>query len=53
MNVPSRIAMKMFVKMLDSKKDKTEKDEVMIKRLSSSYDISDKRHIEPILEFVK
>ena len=53
MNVPSRIAMKMFVKMLDSKKNKTEKGEIMVKRLSSSYDISDKRHIEPILEFVK
>ena len=43
----------MFVKMLDSKKNKTEKDEIMVKRLSSSYDISDKRHIEPIMEFVK
>ena len=53
MNAGSKIAMKMFVKMLDSKKNKTEKDEIMVKRLSSSYDISDKRHIEAILEFVK
>lgn len=53
MNTASKIAMKMFVKMLDSKKNKTEKDEIMVKRLSSSYDISDKRHIEAILEFVK
>ncbi len=53
MNMPSKIAMKMFIKMLESNKNKTEKDEVMIKMISSSYDISDKRHIEPILEFVK
>lgn len=53
MNTPSKIAMKMFIKMLESNKNKTEKDEVMIKMISSSYDISDKRHIEPIFEFVK
>ena len=53
MNTASKIAMKMFIKMLESNKNKTEKDEVMIKMISSSYDISDKRHIEPILEFVK
>ena len=53
MNMGSKIAMKMFIKMLESNKNKTEKDEVMIKMISSSYDISDKRHIEPILEFVK
>ena len=53
MNMGSKIAMKMFIKMLESNKNKTEKDEVMIKMISSSYDISDKRHIEAILEFVK
>lgn len=53
MNTPSKIAMKMFIKMLESNKNKTEKDEVMIKMISGSYDISDKRHIQPILDFVK
>lgn len=50
MSVPSKIMMKMFIKMLKAKKDKTESDEEMIKIISSSYDISDKKYIEPILE---
>ena len=42
--------MKMFIKALKAKKDKTEDDEMMIKMISSSYDISDKKYIEPILD---
>ena len=53
MNTPSKLAMKMFVSILKSNKNKTEKDEIQIKMISSSFDIADKRHIEPILEFVK
>lgn len=45
----SRLMMKMFVKTLKAKKDKTEEEQEMIKMLSSSYDISDKKYIEPIL----
>ncbi len=37
----------------EAKKDKTEQEEVMIKMISSSYDISDKKYIEPILECLK
>ena len=40
----------MFIKALKAKKDKTEEEEVMIKMIASSYDISDKKYIEPILE---
>jgi len=43
----------MFVKMLKAKKDKTEEDEIMIKMISSSYDISDVKYIEPILECLR
>lgn len=53
MSVPSKLMMKMFIKTLKSKKDKTESDKEMIKIISSSYDISDKKYIEPILECLK
>ena len=53
MSAPSKLMMKMFVKALKAKKDKTEEDEIMIKMISSSYDISDKKYIEPILECLR
>lgn len=53
MSVTSKLMMKMFIKMLKTKKDKTEAEQEMIKMISSSYDISDKKYIEPILECLK
>ncbi len=53
MPASSKFMMKMFIKMLKAKKDKTETDREMIKMISSSYDISDKKYIEPILECLK
>lgn len=53
MSAPSKIMMKMFVKTLKAKKDKTEEDQIMVKMISSSYDISDKKYIEPILQYLK
>ena len=53
MSTPSKLAMKMFIKALKAKKDKTEKEQEMIKMISSSYDISGKKYIEPILECLK
>lgn len=50
MPVSSRLMMKMFIKMLKAKKDKTKAEREMIKMISASYDISDKRYIEPVLE---
>lgn len=52
MSGASKTMMKMFVKMLNSKKDKTEADLMQIKMLSSSYDISDKKYIEPVVEYL-
>ena len=52
-SAPSKLMMKMFVKALKAKKDKTEADEEMIKMISSSYDISDIKYIEPILQCMK
>lgn len=50
MSITSKLMMKMFIKALKAKKDKTEEDEVMIKMISSSYDISNIKYIEPVLE---
>lgn len=50
MSAPSRLMMKMFIKTLQAKKDKTEAEQVMVKMISSSYNISDKKYIEPILQ---
>ena len=50
MSAPSKLMMKMFIKALKAKKGKTEAEEEMIKMISSSYDISDQKYIEPILE---
>lgn len=53
MNIGSKLMMKMFISMLKSKENKTKTDEEMIKRISGNYDISDKKYLEPILDFVK
>ncbi|MDE5590384.1 MAG: flavodoxin domain-containing protein [Acetatifactor sp.] len=50
MSGPSKLMMKIFIKTLKAKKNKTEADDEMIKMISSSYDISDKKYIEPILK---
>jgi len=52
MSVTSKLMMKMFVKTLKAKKDKTEEEQVMIEMITSSYDISDKKYIEPIIKYL-
>lgn len=52
MPAPSRFMMKMFIRTLKAKKDKTETDREAIKMLSQSYDISDREYIEPILRIL-
>lgn len=49
MSAPSKLMMKVFIKTLKAKKDKTETEQEMIKMVSSSYDISDRKYIEPIV----
>lgn len=53
MSAPSKLMMKMFIKSLKAKKDKTKAEQEMIRMISSSYDISDRKYIEPILECLK
>lgn len=50
MSASSRFMMKLFLKTLKAKKDKTEEEREMIKMISASYDISDPKYIEPILK---
>ena len=49
MSFGSKLAMKMLIKILSCKKDATQADFDMIERISKSYDISDKKFIEPIV----
>lgn len=53
MSAPSKLMMKMFIKTLKAKKNKTEAEQEMIKMISGSYDISDRKYIEPILECLR
>lgn len=53
MSASSKLMMKIFLKMLKAKKDKTEAEQEMIQMISKSYDISDKKYINPILECLK
>lgn len=53
MSTGSKLMMKIFQKMVSAKKDKTEVDIEMLKMISHSYDISDKKYIEPILKLLR
>lgn len=53
MSIPSKLMMKMFLQALKAKKNKTEAEQEMIKMISGSYDISDKKYIAPILECLR
>ncbi len=52
MSAGSKLMMKIFQKMAGAKKDKTEADTEMLKMISHSYDISDKKYIEPIIRLL-
>lgn len=53
MSVPSKLMMKMFISALKAKKDKTEAEKIQLEMISKSYDISDKKYIEPIVDWAK
>lgn len=52
MNLSSRLMIKMFSKLLKSKKDASDEERKTAEMLSSSYDISDRRFIAPIVRYV-
>ncbi len=49
----SRFAMKMYVRALKKKKDATEAEKEMAQKISSSYDISDIRYIDPVVDYLE
>ena len=53
MKAPSRLALKMFVSALKNKKNATEKSKKMVEMISSTYDISDVKYIEPIVSYLE
>ena len=53
MPATSKALMKMFIKTLDVKKDKTKEEIEQIRIMSSSYDISDIKYIDPIIDYLK
>lgn len=52
MNAPSRLVMKMFVSALKKKKDPTEEEKIMTEMVAKSYDISDEKYLEPVIEYL-
>ena len=52
MNAPSRLAMKLFVSALKKKKDPTEEEKIMTEMVAKSYDISDEKYLEPVIEYL-
>lgn len=52
MKLPSKMAMKAFLSVLKNKKDATEAEKEMASWINHSYDISDKKYIEPIVEYI-
>lgn len=53
MSPMSKMMMKVFLRTLKAKKDKTEEEKGMVEMISHSYDISDRRYIEPIVELLR
>ncbi|MDD7641157.1 MAG: flavodoxin domain-containing protein [bacterium] len=53
MSMPNKMLMKMLKKTLDGKKDKTPQEEEMAKMIGSSYDISDRKYAEPVIEWIQ
>lgn len=53
MSAGSKMMMKVFLQTLKAKKNKTEEEKVMIEMISRSYDISDKKYIDPIVAYAQ
>lgn len=53
MNFVEKAMMGMLKKMLSGKKDKSEEEAQMAKMIARSYDVCDKKYIEPLVEYVR
>lgn len=52
MKAPSRLAMKAFASTLKKKKNASQKEKDMADMISHSYDISDEKYIDPIVQYL-
>ena len=53
MSLPCKIMMKAFAGMMKNKKDATKQEQDMTKLICQSYDASDRKYIEPIVEYIQ
>lgn len=53
MGLGSKLMMKVFCKMMTGKKDKTEDEKVMAEMIVKSYDISDRKYIASIADYIR
>lgn len=53
MKLPMKIMMKMYASSIAKKKDATEFEKTKAEMITKSYDISDKKYINPIIEYLK
>ena len=53
LKLTSKIAMKAFASMMKKKKNPTEDEKKMAKYIDHSYDISDEKYIEPIVQYIE
>lgn len=52
MKMPSKLAMKAFASMLAKNKNPSASEQKMAEMISQSYDISDEKYVEPIVEYL-
>lgn len=52
-NLPMKIMLKLFAHVLAKKKDATEIEKAQAEMIKHSYDLSDKKYIEPIIAYLK
>lgn len=53
MSMPSRMAIGMLIRMLSKKKDKTPEDEAKLAMISTSYDLSERKYLEPVAAWLE
>ena len=53
MGVADKLMMKIFSKMVNGKKDKSDSDKAMAEAISKSYDATSKDYIKPLVEYVR
>lgn len=53
MSFGDKLMMKMFVSMMNKKKDKSAEDQEMCKMIGKSFDCSSKEYLEPVIRWVK